>query len=84
MEVSAYLTSVHITVFGRAVTGTAADSENGSICLFHKCPYTVFWTHNCMRWSKKKRRKLQTPSTDLAEVAAEPTTGTVSQMQGAT
>ena len=27
MEVSAYFTSVHIPSFGRAVTGTAADSE---------------------------------------------------------
>ena len=42
MEVSAYLTSVHIPSFRKGCDRHCCRQRNGSICLFHKCAYTVF------------------------------------------
>ena len=42
MEVSAQFTSVNITVFWKGCDRHSCTQPNGSICLFHKCAYTVF------------------------------------------
>ena len=39
MEVTAYFTSVHITVFWNGCDRHCCRQRNGSICLFHKCAY---------------------------------------------
>ena len=43
MEVSAYFTSVHITVFWMGCARHCCSQRNGRICLFQKCAYTLFW-----------------------------------------
>ena len=44
-EVFAYFISVHITGtdFWKGCDRHCCRQQNGSICLFHKCAYTVFW-----------------------------------------
>ena len=59
MVVFAYFTSVHITVSWKVCDGHCCRQKNVSICLFHKCAYTVFWK-GCDRqkraqWHQRKR-----------------------------
>ena len=69
IEVSAYFTSVHITVFWKGCDRHWRRQRNGSICLFHKCAYTVFlylihkWAHTAF-WQHCYTQDGRTEMTD--------------------
>ena len=43
MEVSAFFTSVHITVFWKGCDRLCSIQRNRKICFFYKRAYTVYW-----------------------------------------